>query len=375
MTGAALLLLSLLGVPPGEHAAPPAPAPPPQTMAMGAQAPPEIVEYPSLKIVGFGDIDFSSTHRPEGARGFSEGQLVLHMASALSPHVAFFGEVSFTPRSDAGTGSPPAPGFNAEVERMILSYDRSDRLKLSLGRYHTPVNYWNTAFHHGQWLQTTITRPEMIQFGGRFLPVHFVGGLLEGGVPAGGWNLNYQLGAGNGRASVISRAGDAGDSNDKRAWLGNVFVKPDRPYGLQFGGSFYDDTVTLPSAREFSERIVSAHVVWLKEDPEFIAEWAGVRHQETGESAATWNRAYYVQLAYRLPWADRLFKPYYRFEHIGIDEADAVFAPVPRLDESTLGVRYDATAYAALKGEFRSWRRGAGTERNYGGFFQLSFTF
>ena len=88
--------------------------------------------------------------------------------------------------------SPAAPGFNAEVERMILRFDHSDRLKVSFGRYHTPINYWNTAFHHGQWLQTTITRPEMIQFGGRFLPVHFVGALVEGGVPGGGLNLELQ---------------------------------------------------------------------------------------------------------------------------------------------------------------------------------------
>jgi hypothetical protein len=92
---------------------------------------------------------------------------------------------------------------------MILRFDRSDTLKLSVGRYHTPINFWNTAFHHGQWLQTTVTRPEMIQFGGKLLPVHFVGGLMEGAVPAGGLDLHYQVGVGNGRSSVISRGGDA----------------------------------------------------------------------------------------------------------------------------------------------------------------------
>ncbi len=96
---------------------------------------------------------------------------------------------------------------------MILRFDQSDRLKVSFGRYHTPINYWNTAFHHGQWLQTTIARPEMIQFGGRLLPVHFVGALVEGSVPAQGWNLNYKAGLGNGRATAISRGGDAGDVN------------------------------------------------------------------------------------------------------------------------------------------------------------------
>src|ERR1700704_1973404 len=87
-------------------------------------------------------------------------------------------------------------------------FDQSDQLKVSFGRYHTPVNYWNNTFHHGSWLQTTISRPEMAQFGGAFIPVHFVGALAEGVLPAGGLNLNYNVGIGNGRGGVISRGGD-----------------------------------------------------------------------------------------------------------------------------------------------------------------------
>jgi hypothetical protein len=200
--------------PPQAQSAPPSPGPPPAatpppppaapaTPAPQAthemQMPPVGDTYPNLKIVGFGDFDYSDTKRPEGPQGFSEGQFVLHMTSSLSPRVSFFGELSFTARTDAGTGTPPAPGYNAEVERMILRFDKSDQLKVSFGRYHTPINYWNTAFHHGQWLQTTIMRPEMIEFGGKFLPVHFVGALVEGAIPASGWNLNYQAGFGNGR--------------------------------------------------------------------------------------------------------------------------------------------------------------------------------
>src|SRR4029077_8829892 len=135
--------------------------------------------------------------------------------------VSFFGEMSFTARQDAGQGTPPATGFNAEVERAIIRFDQSDYLKVSFGRYHTPINYWNTAFHHGAWLQTTISRPEMTQFGGSFLPVHFVGSLVEGAVPAGGLNFNYNVGIGNGRGQVISRDGDFGDVNNNRAWLVN----------------------------------------------------------------------------------------------------------------------------------------------------------
>src|SRR5690348_17091523 len=195
-----------------------------RTPAMADMQMPAGDTYPNLKIVGFGDVDYSDTKRPEGPQGFSLGQFVLHMTSALSPRVTFFGEISMTARADAGTGSPAATGFNVEVERMIVRFDKSDQLKVSFGRYHTPINYWNTAFHHGEWLQTTIARPEMIQFGGKFLPVHFVGALVEGVTPAGGLNLNYQVGLGNGRNSVISRAGDAGDVNSKRAVLATAFI-------------------------------------------------------------------------------------------------------------------------------------------------------
>ncbi len=129
------------------------------------------------------------------------------------------------------------------------------------------------------------------------------------------------------------------------------------------------------AAREFDEQIVGAYVVWHKEDPELIAEYAGVRHRETGSSLTTWSHGYYIQAAYRLPWQKRLWKPYYRFEHIGIDPAEVVFATVPPIDGSTVGLRYDASQFAAIKGEYRSWKRGDGTPRNYGGFFQVCFTF
>ena len=339
------------------------------------QPPPGVTEYPSLHLSGFADIDFADQSKAEGPRGFSEGQFVLHVASALSPRANFFGELSFTPRADAGTGTPPATGFNAEVERLIIRFDQSDRFKVSFGRYHTPVNWWNTAFHHGQWLQTTISRPEMIQFGGKFIPVHFVGGLVEGSLPAGGLNVNYQAGIGNGRGNVISRAGDAGDNNARPAWVLNLFAKPDALFGLQVGGSLYLDRVAAASGAEFDERITAAHVVWQREDPEVIAEIAHVRHKQVDSSLSASNLAYYLQTAYRLPWFGRTWKPYYRFEHLDIEAADPVFAGVPSLDGSTIGVRFDISMYAAIKAEARVRRRADDRPRSNGGFLQIAFTF
>src|SRR5260370_13261521 len=269
--------------------------------------------YPSLKIAGFGDFNFAATDQHGAKSGFTEGQFGLHLNSNLSPKVTFLGELSLTARTDAGTGSPPATGFNVEVERSIIRFEQNDYFKISFGRYHTPINYWNMTFHHGQWLQTTISRPEMVQFGGSFLPIHFVGALVEGAVPAGGLNLNYNLGIGNGRSSVISKAGDWGDVNNNRAWLATVFSRPDRLYGLQVGASVYRDLITPIGGKAFREWIESAHVVWSKGSPELIAEFANVTHQEVGTTLQSNSQAWYVQAAYRLPWLERLVKPYYRF--------------------------------------------------------------
>jgi hypothetical protein len=342
--------------------------------------------YPLLKVAGFSDFNFAATdlHGASGGfgtqtllgphTGFQEGQFALHMSSALSSKVSAFGELSMTARADAGTGSPAATGFNIELERLIIRYDWNDYFKVSFGRYHTPINYWNTAYHHGEWLQTTVSRPEMTQFGGSFIPVHFVGMLVEGAVPAGGLNLNYNLGLGNGRGQVISRSGDIGDINNNRAWLVNAFVKPNRLYGLQVGGSVYRDEINPLAAPAAREWIQSAHIAWLKETPEVIAEFANVSHQPVGGGPSAQSQAFYVQTAYRLPGDAKLWKPYYRFEYMHIPQADAIFRDVPRFAASTVGMRYDISSFAALKVEYRHYNRRNLPSIN-GAFLQTSFTF
>lgn len=345
-----------------------------QMPGMQGQVPPTPVlvaehpTYPSLQIRGFGDVDFSSTDQKGTFSGFNLGQFVLHFSSSLSPKVSVFAETSFT-------AQPEGP-YKLEVERVIIRYDYNDNLKLSFGRYHTPINYWNTAFHHGAWLQTTISRPQMIEFGGTFLPVHFVGALAEGSIPSGGLGLNYDVGVGNGRSSTISLAGDAGDVNNNRAWLANIYSRPARFYGLQVGASGYRDEITLANGRNYREWIGSANLVWFKETPEFIAEFANVNHQDLQTGLNYNSQAFYVQVADRLPWFQRQWKPYYRFEYIHIPEGEPVFvATLQDLVGSTLGVRYDITSYAAFKAEYRYTKQGVNEPFVNGAFFQTAFTF
>jgi len=325
--------------------------------------------YPSLQIRGFGDVDFSATDQPGATSGFNLGQLDLHMSSPLSRKVSYFGEMTFNAQPT---------GYTVEVERSIIRYDYNDYFKISFGRYHTPIGYWNTAFHHGAWLQTSISRPDMVKIGGTFIPVHFVGFLAEGNIPSGGAGLSYSAGVGNGRGSTISRPGDAGDNNNNRAWVANLYSRPVKLYGLQMGVSVYRDKITLantlPNGNNFREWISAAHLVWSKESPEFLAEFANVNHRNILTNFVTNSQAFYAQVGYRLPWLERTLKPYYRFEHTHTSLSEQVFTNQD-LVGSIIGLRYDITNYAAFKGEYRNSKRLPTDPRVNGVFFQTDFTF
>ena len=325
--------------------------------------------YPSLQVRGFADVNFAATDQKGATSGFNQGQLVLHLASPLSRKVSYFGEITFNAQRT---------GYTVEVERSIIRYDYNDFFKLSFGRYHTPIGYWNAAFHHGSWLQTTISRPEMVKFGGTFIPVHFVGFLVEGNIPSGGAGLSYSAGVGNGRGSIISRPGDAGDNNNNRAWVANLYSRPVKLYGLQMGISVYRDKLTVPviggSPNNFREWISAAHIVWTKENPEFLAEFANVNHRNVLTNFITNNQAYYAQIGYRLPWFEKTIKPYYRFEHTHTSLNEQVLTNQD-LVQSILGVRYDITNYASFKAEYRNTKRLPTDPRVNGVFFQTDFTF
>jgi len=309
-------------------------------------------DRPTLKILGFSNFTFYASDEEDAATtsGFKEGQFVLHFASALAPSFSVFAETTLTVRETETT---------ADIERIIVKYSYDDPFKLAFGRFHTPINWWNTAFHHGLWLQTTVTRPAMIRFGGEFLPVHFVGVFADGLIPSGPVNLQYDAGFGNGRGDPLTSANGAGDVNNNRAVLLKLSAKPNHPFGMQVGGAVETDKISEERlTQDYDERIASVYVVFTRETPEVLAEYAHVRHEGVDTGEAYNNDGYYVQAAYRLPvWHDRV-KPYARYERLEVDEDDPVW--LTQMDEEIflVGVRLDVTTFMATKVEGRKEKYG-----------------
>lgn len=87
----------------------------------------------------------------------------------------------------------------AELARLQWGWRLAPQTTAWVGRFHNPQGYWNTQYHHGAYLQTSIRRPGIEEFDddGGVLPSHFIGAQLDGTRSAGREsNLRYELGLG-----------------------------------------------------------------------------------------------------------------------------------------------------------------------------------
>src|SRR3982750_1403038 len=100
-------------------------------------------------IRGFADVDYLTGGLHTGRNpGFELGQFDLFIASALADRVSFVSETVFE-------YDKPAGEFVVDVERVIVGFALTEHLRLSAGKMHTPIGFWNNAFHHGQVLSPT----------------------------------------------------------------------------------------------------------------------------------------------------------------------------------------------------------------------------
>jgi hypothetical protein len=71
--------------------------------------------------------------------------------------------------------------YESDLERLQVGWQVSEKTRLWLGRFHQSASHWNTEHHHGQYLQTTISRPAIEEFEdlSGVLPSHTTGVLIE----------------------------------------------------------------------------------------------------------------------------------------------------------------------------------------------------
>ena len=309
---------------------------------------------PTLNIRGFGNVqyDFSRVDRNDSTgsdtNNFALGDLDLFITSRVGDKISFLGETLFE--------FPGSGGSAVDVERLMLKYEWADWLNVSIGRGHTALSYWNQYYHHGKWLYTTTDRPATQRWEDEegILPLHFVGIEAGGSVDVPGGTLSYISNLGNGRGTVTDDIQIVADKNDSK--MGNIYFtyEPGAVEGLGVGGSFLHDTIsadlaTADRGSEIDEDIYGVHLTYALAPYEFIAETNIVDHYNHATNSSNVTTGGYVQLAYTV----NKYKPYFRYDWLWLDDADPFFPGVQDEAGYTTGLRYELSAYNALKLEYR----------------------
>jgi hypothetical protein len=320
--------------------------------------------FPGIRIAGFGALSYKSTDaRPPEASllgfkhgtnsSFAIGDVDLFLTSHLTAKSMVLSEVVFS--------ETPEQEFEVDVERLLLKYDFNDYLKLSFGRFHTGTSYYNSVFHHGQWLQTAADRPLVVEFSdhGGLLPSQAVGLSMTGRIPSGALGLNYLFEYGTSdtiRPNIIDPSATEIEEENGQGTTVGLFAKPDWLQGLDVGGSFYHDRIN-PNGGPFhiGQSIASGHVVYLTPRFEFLNEGFLIQHkvEETGRSFNI--PAFYSLISEKF---GEKWRPYFRYQYVNSPVDSPVFPDINLRHGPSVGLRYDYNDYIAFKTQYdRTFRR------------------
>ena len=328
---------------------------------------------------GFGEVDYKVLDQrqpetsifgftPGSAGNFFIGDFDLYLTSKIGQRTSVLAEIVI--------GEQEHQTFDVDLERMLLKYDYNDHLRMSFGRYHTGISYYNTAFHSGRWLQTAVDRPLIIEFAaeGGLLPTQGVGVSMTGLIPSGPLGLNYQFEYGSGdtiRPDIDGSGKEDDEENGNHVLLG-LFARPLEIPGLQVGGSFYHDKISNHEAGEnvrFGQTILNAHVIYVAHGIESLNEGFLVRHAPENSSTVFNTPAFYSQLSKSFGH----IRPYFRYQYVNAS-AEGFYEDVLLRHGPSFGARYDLSDNVAFKVQLDHTLRKTKPDLN-GLQMQLAFTF
>lgn len=320
-----------------------------------------------LPVHGFMDVGFSSNSRGTSVNpmGFNVGSLSFYLAPHFGDKVKALVEPNFevTPEGTVAT----------DLERVQIGYTFSDAGTGWAGRFHTPYGYWNTAFHHGAQIQTSVLRPRFLDFEdkGGILPAHMVGLWGTGKTRAGEGRFTYDVYAGNGpriamgagapQTSGTLDINQAGDNNHQAmVGLNLGYEFSGNMDGLRLAvhslrGDVDDDSnATVPGSTPFNKtqlNMVGGSAVYLTDTWEIMSEYYGFNNKDkSGNTGSHKSWAGYIQAGRSF----NNFTPYVRLERTVLNQKDNYFAMQTSgqaYARQALGLRYNLNQRAALKFE------------------------
>ena len=328
-----------------------------------------------IPLHGFADVGFS-THSSESndPKGFNVGSLDFYLTPQFNDRVKGLIEIIFetTPEGEIAT----------DLERMQMGYTFSDAATAWAGRFHTPYGYWNTGFHHGAQMQTSVARPRFLDFEdkGGILPAHMVGMLGTGKVRMSEGKLTYDIFTGNGPQVVMGEDATstqdygtlsinaAGDDNRKAMSGLNIgYEASGNLDGLRLAvhmirGEVTDDsgatsalTPGLAAGPNNTELNISGgSIMYFENDWEILSEFYIFNNTDkSGTTGKNRSTASYIQIGKSFSsWT-----PFVRKEVVVLNQSDNYFtaqANGQSYNREAAGFKYDLNPKASIKLELQN---------------------
>jgi hypothetical protein len=297
---------------------------------------------------GFTDVTYLTGGNNTGrTSAFGLGQFDLYITSRVTDKLSFLSETVFE-FDDAKSE------FVVDVERVIAQYALSDNFRIEAGKMHTPLGYWNNAYHHGTVMQPTISRPQLVQFedDGGPLPIHTVGVQLSGrDVSAAHLGFDVLVGNPLGNRPTTDNHNDAPSVT--------LAVHSQLTPDLRVGLSGYADRLQPGSATARGDTLTAAmtqtigggFLAYFNQRAEVVVEAHSVMNRSVGRTTTSPN-----WFAYAGARVSERVVPYLMHEDVKLAENDPYFLD-DRFRREIVGIRYEQAASLVYKLELRSLDR------------------
>ncbi|MGA7750475.1 MAG: hypothetical protein WCA63_10040 [Gallionella sp.] len=270
-----------------------------------------------------------------------------------------------------------------DLERFQFGWHILPGKTMWVGRFHNAISFWNTQMNHGDFLQTSLSRPTIANYEDDLgpLPTHISGVLLDSNRTVGDSEINYMAGLGVGPTFVDTSLQPLDLLNPvhpgKMAGSFRLGYHPEVGNPNQFGAALgyaripFSDALTDPVSNalvdEVQQIVFSTFLNFEEDKFHLIGELFVLDDRLSGpaNSSRYTSVSAYLQPEYK-PGESGMTTLYARVETTPNAAKDGYLSLYREFSPHQLfaGVRYDFTAKQAIKVEAGRTERQDGLEFN-----------
>lgn len=255
-------------------------------------------QKPSVSINAYGHLGFESTFNHDTSYAdFKLGEQEVFFNAKFNNKFSLLSEITL---NYLGHGN-----YKLNIERLRLKFNYYNNHSLILGKFHTPVNYWNDVYFHARFFFPTIDRPTMFS---KWIPVHTFGLRLQG-QNLGEYNFGYDLLLGSGKNSE-----DIYSVFRESSITAAVHWRPtdETRYGLSYYNTFMKDASDMaahshsthnqelnPYKGSLNFQMLNASIAYFGEKWELLNEFS-YNNTKTDSLGVSHNVSNYTYLGYRV---------------------------------------------------------------------------